>query len=81
MFVSGLFVLFCFRIVCEDVCICVCVRACVCVCVAVNSHASYRYIVNDIDCNSFFFFLFQCLSFCFGLVCVRWSVYVCVLTL
>ena len=27
----------------------------VCVCVAVNSHASYRWIVNDItDCNSLF---------------------------
>ena len=56
-----------------------CVRACVCVCVAVSSHASYRWIVNDItDCNSCF--LFQCVSFYFGLVCVRWSVsvYVCV---
>ena len=50
-----------------------------CLCVAVNSHACYRCIVNDItDCNSF---LFQCVSFYFGLVCVRWSVYVCVFTL
>ena len=46
-YVSGLFELFCFRIVC--------VRMCLCVCVAVNSHASYRWIVNDItDCNSLF---------------------------
>ena len=53
---------------------------CVCVCIAVNSHACYRWIVNDmIDCNSFCF-LFQCESFYFGLVCVRWSVYVCVFT-
>ena len=35
----------------------------VCVCVAVNSHASYRWIVNDItDCNSCLFFVFQCVS-------------------
>ena len=26
-------------------------------------------------------FLFQCVSLYFGLVCVRWSVYVCVFTL
>ena len=55
---------------------------CACVCVAFNSHACYRLIVNDItDCNSCF--LFQCVSFYFGLVRVRWSVsvYVCVFTL
>ena len=32
-------------------------HVCVCVCVAVNSHASYRWIVNDItDCNSCLFY-------------------------
>ena len=39
-----------------------------CVCIAVNSHACYRWIVNDItNCNS--------------LVCVRWSVSVYMITL
>ena len=52
---------------------CVYVSECVFVCVGVNSHACYRWIVNVItDCNSCF--LFQCVSFYFGLVCVRWSV-------
>ena len=33
-----------------------CVHACVCVCVGVNSHACYRWSVNDItDCNSCLF--------------------------
>ena len=32
---------------------CLSVRVFVCACVAVNSHACYRWIVNDItDCNS-----------------------------
>ena len=44
----------------------VCVRVFVCVCVAVNSHAFYRWIVNDItDCNSC---LFLCLSVCLSIV-------------
>ena len=79
-------------------CLSVCVRVFVWVSVAVNSHACYRWIVNDItDCNSCLFsvsvcvILFwscmckvvcvrECLSFYFGLVCVRLSVYVCVFT-
>ena len=39
-----------------------CLHACVCmfVCVGVNSHACYRWIVNDItDCNSCFVFCFS----------------------
>ena len=63
---------------------CVYVLECVrtCVCVSVNSHASYRWIVNDItDCNSCLFFVFQCVSFYFGLVCVGWSVSVYMITL
>ena len=48
---------------------------CVCVCVAVNSHASYRWIVNDItDCNSCLFsvsvFVFLFWSSMCKVVCV-----------
>ena len=60
---------------------CVCVRVFVCVCVAVNSHAFYRWIVNDItDCNSCF--LFQCVFLFWSCVCqmvcvcVRLCVYI-----
>ena len=45
------------------VCLSVCVRVFVCVCVAVNSHACYRWIVNDInDCNSCLFSVSVCVS-------------------
>ena len=49
LYVLGLFVLFCYSIVCVRMCVYVfeCVRACICVYVAVNSHACYRWIVND----------------------------------
>ena len=42
-------------------CLSVCVR--VFVCVAVNSHACYRWIVNDITDCIVVCFLFQCVSF------------------
>ena len=59
-------------------CLSVCVP--VFVCVAVNSHACYRWVVNDItDCNSCLFFVSVCVVH-FVLACVRWSVYVCVFT-
>ena len=52
-------------------CLSVCVRVFVCVYVAVNSHACYRWIVNDItDCNSLVFFRFQCVCCMCQMVCV-----------
>ena len=74
---------------CVCVCVCACVRECLCVymvtfkqnvLIAVNSHAFFRWIVNDIiDSNSslssvtVFFLLFY-----FTKVCVRRCVCVCV---
>ena len=67
-YVSGLFVLFCFRIVCVRMC--VYVSECVCVCGAVNSHACYRWIVNDItDCNSCLFSVSVCVFVFWSCVC------------
>ena len=70
-----------------------CVHACVCMYVAVNSHACYRWIVNDItDCKTCLFYVsglfvlfcfsIVCVQMCvyFGLVRLRLSVYVCVFT-
>ena len=58
-YVSGLFVLFCFSIVCVYMCLSVCL----CVCVGVNFHDCYRWIVNNItDCNSCLFSVSVCLS-------------------
>ena len=48
-------------------CLSMCMRVFVCVYVAVNSHACYRWIVNDItDCNSCLFSVSVC-------VCLFWS--------
>ena len=59
-----------------------CVRAFVCVCVGVNSHACYRWIVNDItDCNSCLFFVSVCVFLFWSCmcrvvcVCVRLCIY------
>ena len=63
-YVSGLFVLFCFRIVCVRMCVYVSV------CGAVNSHACYRWIVNDItDCNSCLFSVSVCVFVFWSCVC------------
>ena len=75
-YVSGLFVLFCFSIVCVRMCLSVCL----CVCVGVNSHACCIWIVNDIDCNSLFsvsvcVFLFWSCMYKVVCVCVHLSVY------
>ena len=50
-----------------------CVR--VCVCSAVNSHACSRWIVKDMTDS-----ICVQMCVCFGLVRLRWSVYVCVFT-
>ena len=66
---------------CEDVCICV-LSVCVpvFVCVAVNSHACYRWIVNDItDCNSSFSFS-VCVILVWSCMCKMVCLYVCVFT-
>ena len=77
-YVSGLFVLFCFRIVCVYVFkyMRVCVR------VQLLSRACYRWIVNDItDCNSCLFSVSVCVVLFYSCmckvvsVCVRLCVY------
>ncbi len=67
----------------SHVCVCLCDYIVTKLLTAVNIHACYIWIVNDItDSNtglfsvSFFFFFF--FKFCFGIVCVRKCVSVCV---
>ena len=80
-YVSGLFVLFCFSIVCVRMCLSVCLHVFVCVYVAVNSHACGRWIANDItDCNSCLFSVSVCVVLFWSCMCQVVCLYVCVFT-
>ena len=60
-------------------CLSVCAR--VFVCVAVNSHACYRWIVNDItDCNSCLFSVSVFVVLFWSCMCQMVCVYICVFT-